>query len=275
MTSVAEERVARLLLEFVPYLDDIVLVGGWVHALYLADLQERGGVFTEDIDITVPRELPCGSRPPLLALAERAGFERDPISEMEGGGIWMVSANADGMLVPIDFLTEGAPRTPIPIVGQPGLTAQGYPGQRILLEQTTRLAVGAAFHALLRRPVSVRVPTLGAYILQKGVAAGTRANAYKRAKDLVYLLEIVRHPTLGPIALAQWRALASRYAAESTTFHATITAALGDGRTLDDIVEQMLLSGGRRGDPSVVRAEQRAWLRRLQDESSTVDEARR
>lgn len=266
MTSIAEERVARVLIEFQPYLGEIVLVGGWVHALYLSDLDETGGVFTEDIDISVPTRLQSDNRPPLLELAARAGFEKDPISEMGGAGVWMVSVNSEGMTVPIDFLTEGLPKALIPIAGQPGLTAMGYPGQRVLLENTRTLLVGPTFHPLISRPIPVLVPTLGAYVLQKGVSAGTRIHAQKRAKDIVYMLEIVSHPKLGPDALTQLAETSGRYEAETKAFSDTLRDALENSRTLDDVVEQMLLSRGRRGDPSSVRAQQRAWLRRMQDQ---------
>ncbi len=266
MMPTAEERVAKLLVEFQPYLREIVLVGGWVHSLYLSSVNERGGVFTEDIDISIPQELPSEGRPTLLELAEKAGFERDPISDMEGAGVWMVSVNSEGMSVPIDFLTEGLPRAPIPIEGQPGLTAQGYPGQRVLLENTRTLLVGPDFHSAITRPIPVMVPTLGAYVLQKGVSAGTRTNTQKKAKDIVYMLEIVSHLKLGPDALRELSTLSSLYEPEARAFSETVRDALGSTRTLDDVVEQMLLSGGRRGDQESVRAQQRAWLRRMQEQ---------
>ena len=67
MTSRAAEQFARVIIEMAPYADEIVFVGGWVHALYL---------------------------------------------------------------------TEGDPRFAVPIAGQPGLLAQGYPGQNVLLQNT-------------------------------------------------------------------------------------------------------------------------------------------
>jgi hypothetical protein len=188
---------------------------------------------------------------------------------MDGAGVWMVSVNSAGMLVPIDFLTEGEPRAPILIRGQPGLTAQGYLGQRVLLENTQTLLVGPAFHSSISQPIPVLVPTLGAYVLQKGVSAGTRNNQQKRAKDLVYMLEIVSHPVLGPDALVQLRETSSRYELEARACSETIREALTGSRTLDDVVEQMRLANSRHGDADSLKSRQRAWLRRMKDQVTT------
>ena len=145
------------------------------------------------------------------------------------------------------------------------MTAQGYPGQRVLLENTQILLVGPEFHSTVTRPIPVLVPTLGAYVLQKGVSAGTRNNAQKKAKDIVYMLEIVSHLKLGPSALSQLREVSGRYGPEARAFRETVREALGNSRTLDDVIDQLLLSGSRRGEPESLKAQQRAWLRRMQD----------
>ena len=36
MTTLAAQQFARVIIAMQPYVDDIVFVGGWVHALYLA-----------------------------------------------------------------------------------------------------------------------------------------------------------------------------------------------------------------------------------------------
>lgn len=167
MNTRAAEQFAKVIVEMAPYAHEIVFVGGWVHALYLAEVNQGGAVGTDDVDITIPRELPAGDRPTLLELAERAGFTRDPISAMDGVASWMAYTNDQGETVPIDFLTEGDPRSSVPIVGQPGLHAQGYLGQNVLLQNNRIMSVGQELHSLLVPPRKIQVPTLGAYVLQK------------------------------------------------------------------------------------------------------------
>jgi hypothetical protein len=253
-------------MEMQPYSKDIVFVGGWVHALYLADAGEIGGIGTEDIDITIPHELLAGDRPTLLELAERAGFERDPISDMEGVAPWMVYTNADGDTVPIDFLTEGVPRVAVQIIGQPGLFAQAYPGQNVLLENAQVLLVGPELHDLLTPPRAIRVPTLGAYVLQKGISASTRTNAGKRAKDHAYIHEIVRHPKLGTIVFDQLPPLQNRYPKEHAAFLGEVRAILADSNAINDVAEQLSMHSRSWGSVQTIRSRVVVWLQRLAGE---------
>lgn len=263
MTSRAAEQFARVIIEMEPYADEIVFVGGWVHALYLAEANESGAIGTEDIDITIPRELLTRDRPTLLELAARAGFERDPISDMEAVPSWMVYTNEQGDTVPIDFLTEGDPRFAVPIAGQPGLLAQGYPGQNVLLQNTRSMSVGKEVHALLDPPRVIRVPTLGAYVLQKGISSSTRTNRVKRAKDLAYIHEIVRHPRLGAKVFEELPALRVRYPEEHARWIQEIEIVLTMPAVLNDVAEELSLHGRSLGPPDAIVRSVSAWFRRL------------
>ncbi len=263
MTSRAAEQFARVVVEMAPYAHDIVFVGGWVHALYLAEANETGAIRTDDVDITIPHVLLTADRPTLLELAERAGFERDPISDLEGATVMMAYTNAAGETVPIDFLTEGQPRESVRITGQPGLTAQGYPGQRMLLENSREMRVGTEIHPLLDPPRTIRVPTLGAYVVQKGIASSTRTNPLKAAKDLVYLYEIVRHPHLGTVAFAETPVLQARYPAEHQRWKIVLEEALITPATMSNICDELLLSGRSLGTEADVKRGVTAYFKRL------------
>jgi hypothetical protein len=263
LSSRAAEQFARVIIEMAPYADEIVFVGGWVHALYLAEANETGAVGTEDIDITIPRELLTRDRPTLLELAARAGFERDPISYMEGVASWMVYTNEQGDTVPIDFLTEGEPRFAVPIVGQPGLLAQGYPGQNVLLQNTRTMSVGTELHPMLDPPRVIRVPTLGAYVLHKGISSSTRTNPSKRAKDLAYIHEIVRHPRLGTRVFEELPALRVHHAEEHARWIQEIGIALATPAILNDVAEELSLHGRSLGPPNAIVRSVSAWFRRL------------
>lgn len=263
MTSHAAEQFAKVIIAMEPYTDEIVFIGGWVHALYLAEVNESDAVGTDDIDITIPRELLTHDRPTLLELVARAGFERDPISDMEGVAPWMVYTNDRGETVPIDFLTEGEPRVPVEIVGQHGLLAQGYPGQDVLLQNTRQMTVGSSLHPLLEPPRNIQVPKLGAYVLQKGISSGTRTNPMKRAKDLAYMYAIVRHPRLGTIAFEELRALRMQYPVEYARWRNEMTSILATRAVLADIAEELSLHGLSLGQPDAIIKGITAWLRRL------------
>lgn len=271
MNGSAAERFARVIIEMAPYADEIVFVGGWVHALYLAEANETGAIHTDDVDITIPRELLTNDRPTLLELAERAGFERDPISDMEGVSPWMVYRNALGETVPIDFLTEGALGAAVPIKGQSGMLAQGYLGQDILLHNTRSMLVGASIHSLLEPARTIRVPTLGAYVLQKGISSSTRTQSSKEAKDLVYIYEIVRHPTLGAQVMRQLRELRERYPDEFSLWKLALTRAITTSATMRNVTDELMFSGRAHGAPEDIARSVSVWLQRLVAESEVAD----
>jgi hypothetical protein len=266
MSDLATRQFARVLIALQPYADEIVFVGGWVHTLYLAEAGDHGAVATEDIDVTLPRTLFTGDRPALLDLAGTAGFERDPISELEDVGAWMVYRNADGLTVPIDFLAEGEPQQPVSIVGQPGLMAQGYPGQAMLLQSCRWMDVGITVHPLLDPPRRVRVPTLAAYVVQKAVSAAMRGHRSKMAKDYAYIFEILRHPRLGPTVATEIQALRARYPSECARCRESLSSAVGTGAVLGDVAEQVIEAGRAFGTVAGVAAAVAGRFRRLMSE---------
>jgi hypothetical protein len=243
VTTLAAQQFARVVIALQPYVEDLVFVGGWVHALYLAEANDGGAVQTEDIDVTLPAALRMGDRAPLLDLAGAAGFERDPISDMDDVATWMVYRSADGLTIPIDFLTEGDPRAPVTILGQPGLLAQGYPGQRMLLESWRWIAVASTLHPLLNPARRIRVPTLGAYVIQKAMSSAMRGQKWKAAKDLVYIVEILRHPRPGPSVAADIRSLRPRYPREFQSCAESLRRALETRTVMRDVAEQLVEAG--------------------------------
>jgi hypothetical protein len=140
----AAEVFARTVLAFHPYAEEVVFIGGWVHALYLAEANASDRpVRTEDIDITLPHALLAGNRPTLLELAAAARYELQEVGT--GSGILEIfQEDRDGRIIELDLLTESPdPRTPVEIAGQRGLTVHGYPGQGILLENARWITGGA------------------------------------------------------------------------------------------------------------------------------------
>lgn len=147
----AREVFARTMLALQPYSQEIVLIGGWVHALYLTEVDSSlHPVHTDDIDITIPRILLREGRPTLIELAIEAGFERDEWF-VDGAPIRLTQTGPEGTLIDLDVITEGKdPRTAVPIEGQPDLAAQGYPDQQMLLDNP-RWTAPPFTHLLIRQ----------------------------------------------------------------------------------------------------------------------------
>jgi hypothetical protein len=258
----AAKVFARTVRALAPYTDEIVFIGGWVHALYLAEGNEGDrALFTDDIDITIPAALLTAGRPTLLELAGGAGFDVD--TERDDAPVRVVQYGPDGEPIDLDIITEHPnPREAVPIEGQPDLLAQGYPGQRVLLENARLMLVGPDIHPSLEPPHQIRVPTLGAYVLQKVVSSTTRGMRAKAVKDLVYVHEILRHPRLGMQARAELPALFARYLEMEGLWKERAEEVVRRVALRRDMGEQLLLAGRAFGQVEEVMAQIAAQFRR-------------
>lgn len=258
------EVFARTVRALQPYATEVVFVGGWVHALYLAEAHsEERPIQTDDIDITIPHRLLAGDRPLLLDLVSAAGYE---VQEMPGGvGTREIFQPGPGQsVIELDLLTEAFdPQQEVAIEGQRDLRVYGYPGQHILLDNARWALVGPEIHPLLDPPLSIRVPTLPAYLLAKGLSSRTRTKLPKQAKDLVYLIEIARHPVLGPEAVQGLSELAPRYPEEFALWRSHLTTTLQNARLLSEVAEQLVAGFRSIGEPAEVAKVVAARLRRL------------
>jgi hypothetical protein len=226
-----------------PYLPDVVFIGGWVHALYLADVgSELTPVSTTDIDITVPVRLPPGNRPPFIECIRRAGFvEFDAVEGEARNFVHLSTLDADPEhRIELDLITTADdPRVPRPIEGQEGLIAHGFPTQHILQAHTTWLEIGSALHESLAPPRRIRVPTIGAYVLVKGLSSASRARTRSRktAKDIVYLLEIMKERPLAQQAYEELPELARRYPVEYAEWRHWIDTIRQDEHFLQQVAD--------------------------------------
>lgn len=178
-----------------PYLDEIVLVGGWVPLLY-----SRCGhtssphplLRTMDIDIVVPGRVPDRGRPAIDQLLSRAGYE----PRVHPSDDALVKYELASPVTEIEFLTPeiGRPGRATRSV-QRGLTAQALRYLQILLENTVKIRIDDTVCGS-DISLTVTVPSPGAFIYQKGLtlSPGSRRENYKLAKDLYYILGIVDCP---------------------------------------------------------------------------------
>lgn len=203
-----ERALCRILFELRPYLDEIVIIGGWVPYL-----NKRYGGFTSwtsntsltaEVDVLVVRPLPPGERPSIPELLRRADFRP---SEDEGGlAVWEGDVQAGEK---IEFLVphEGTSRqegTVVPITDQTGMGAIPLGGLEFMRRFKQRLAIPVTTEDD-QQSLEIWVPTLGAYTVNKASTfSGRREHPGggnpKRAKDLLYLRDLM---AAGPEVVAR------------------------------------------------------------------------
>lgn len=197
----SRERALRDVVEVLrDYRDDLVLIGGWVPYLQLTYGRARSPgartSLTVETDLLVPGNLEPGARRPIAEILAAAGFTMLG----ESGAVWARPADEGGAR--IEFMT--------PTVG-PQRRRSGYPnvsGQpQLRAVDLAHLEVMARFNELVQLErtvdeafVAVRVPTLGAFVVNKANTFNPRAGgdrAFKAAKDLIYLRDVAaagEHP---------------------------------------------------------------------------------
>ncbi|MEA3436940.1 MAG: GSU2403 family nucleotidyltransferase fold protein [Thermodesulfobacteriota bacterium] len=171
------------------YLPEIIIGGGWVPFLYYRYLvadKNKQALFTKDIDLLVKENLPVVKEKTVDQLLTEAGLEsafksRDnpPLIHYEG--------NIEGFEVEIEFLTDQKGSRPDTVIKvQEGLHAEALRFLSILVENTINLELGD-----VEPPLSIKVPSPEAFILNKGLVFPRRRDRLKSAKDLYYVFDIL------------------------------------------------------------------------------------
>ena len=242
-----------------PYLDDVVFVGGWVHALYVWEVEGRSArvIRTADIDVTLAATLQAGDRPDLMDLLKAGGFEVQAFPEP--GGFEISKDSID-----VDLLAEApSPGVPVEIEGQGGLRVFGYPHQALLRENTRKMAVGPEMDDALPW-AEVLVPILPAYAIGKLLSSSERSRPAKRAKDLAYLSDLMARDSLRATILDGLPKLLDAYPDEAALAANWLDSALSNEQLLKEVAAQVIeASGFQIDDDATVRAEVKARLSRL------------
>ena len=199
-----ETGLQRVLLTLRPYLPDVILIGGWVPYLYrrygsFSDWNSELS-FTSELDVLLSSQrLQPSARPTLPELLREAGLQ--PVNEGEASAVWRGDAASDEeieFLVPLTGVLHSGITT-TPVADQPGLAAVVLPYLDILKHHSGSLRIPITVadppHPGIDA-VDVRVPGLGAYVLNKALTFSLRQPRVgettnpKRAKDLLYLRDL-------------------------------------------------------------------------------------
>lgn len=200
--------LAHVLWTFRPYLDTVVLVGGFAVRLY--ERHPRAAPTTVRVLRTFDADLavPSGGIPvtgeSLGALAEAAGFKLDFLGDHIPPVMKFVPKGTVGRPVGVDqytveFLTPmtGAPigrnkRAVVTSDIQAGVTAQRLRYLDLLLEHPWRVSLaelpGIPEEA---RTMDVRLPHPGFFIVQKILISEDRNRLDRRPKDMAYVYQVV------------------------------------------------------------------------------------
>jgi len=171
-----------------PYLNEIVVVGGWVpflHRKYGGLPSRHPAIRTVDIDLVVPRKLDECGRPTIDELRSRAGY----VVHIYGSEISAVKYELAFPPAELEFLTPEVGRPGrASLMVQHGLTAQALRYLQILLENTAEIHISETLRNLTVDLVA-RLPSPGAFVYQKGLALSRRHSSVP--KDLYYILDFL------------------------------------------------------------------------------------
>lgn len=185
-----------------PYLDEVVIAGGWVPHIYelLYDATKAGrSPRTRDIDLAVRRDVPVKDMS-MNKLLESAGFtcrfqslETPPVTKY-------VAKEDDDQEIEIEFITDAPGSSEGVRYVQPDVTAQELHYVVLLLENTWPVDLGPLTDGKFEG--TLLVPTPGAFVLHKALVFKGRADAVKKEKDLYYVFFVVA-------TLPDWREVIS------------------------------------------------------------------
>ena len=201
-----------------PYLDQVVVAGGWVPHIYelVYDASKAGrSPRTSDIDLAVPSSVPVEGKS-IDQLLTEADFECRFTSIGTPPTTKYVAVDA-GQEIEIEFITDAPGSSEAVINIQPDLTAQELHYVGIMLDNPWPIGLAELTDGAVT--YTVRVPRPGAFVFHKALMFRGRSDRLKRAKDLYYIFFVLE-------AFPDWRAV---IASELTTLAGQKTAWFGTG----------------------------------------------
>jgi hypothetical protein len=169
-----------------PYLDRLVIAGGWVPYIYnkmYRSMVGRDPLITRDIDIVVPKHGFSDEVPTLNDSLLFAGFRYEFASLDNPPVVKYVKESQGSEIIELEFITD-APGQYEGVVEVGSVNAQGLRYVNLLLDNPWKIKLADAgfdYDAI------VRVPRPASYLLHKSLIAGRRRSKEKTAKDLYYI----------------------------------------------------------------------------------------
>jgi len=184
-----------ILRELKDHLPHLVLIGGWVPQLHRRFGDEEGWsrdpISTVELDILLPDAPLPGGPKALSDTLLRAGFR--PVDRNSPPAVWERDTTRGERIE--FFLDHSGPAKKVGGVrsAQPGSGVGGLSldGMTFLRENAVELWVPAGPASGKTEGFIVRVPSLPAYLVQKGAVFFRRSDRERRAKDLLYIVEIM------------------------------------------------------------------------------------
>lgn len=180
-----------------PYLDVVVVAGGWVPHIYelLYDANAAGrSPRTRDIDLAVPRSLPMRSRS-LDELLKEADF-RCEFHSLDLPPVTKYVATRGDDDIEIEFITDAPGASEAAIMVQPDLTAQELHYVGLLLESPWPVDLAVLTGGEVE--LTILVPRPDAFVFHKSLVFKDRRDRLKAEKDLYYIFFVLD-------AFPQWR----------------------------------------------------------------------
>ncbi|MBM3299112.1 MAG: nucleotidyl transferase AbiEii/AbiGii toxin family protein [Deltaproteobacteria bacterium] len=184
----------RVLLALEEYMPDTVLIGGcaaFVYSKYMFEMPPgQAPVYTNDLDLLVENSLPVSKRS-IVSLLEEAGFAGRTFESRHTQYFKFVSRLETGFEV--EFLTPAPSREHgDTIVVQGGVRAQVLDGLGMLLIHTADVRISDSSEDV-SVDLAVRVPTPGAFVLNKIQSYLDPIGDTDRAKDIYYVFYVLRN----------------------------------------------------------------------------------
>jgi hypothetical protein len=192
-----ESMFADVLWELRSYLDELVLVGGWVPAVY----RRYGGFkqwhsqlsLTMDVDLLLDRQTTSSQGEAIADRLTEAGFQPE-----NGGAVWAGDLERGEK---IEFLTPhqgtaGEHGKVVPVGRPTGLGAISLDDLSLLRAHTRTLRIPFRTGRKQLDDLHLQVPLLGAYAVNKASTFGHRRptageGTSKQGKDLLYLRDLL------------------------------------------------------------------------------------
>jgi hypothetical protein len=182
-----------------PYLGDIVCIGGCANALYrhhvLASSPAPEHLGTKDSDWALPVRLVQRTEDPLATLMANAGFVEECYSTSNEPVVKYRSKDANvaaeiEFLCPLSGIPGGRTGVGAAVEVQAGLMAQPLRYLEILVMSPWQVDLGRAPEFDRFKGVMIRVPNPAAYVLQKVLIRDQRRKPESQMKDCYYMYEV-------------------------------------------------------------------------------------